>query len=339
MLMKPPAPARRLPNLLTLTLPSVALRQAEHREVEAAAVVEVELIGLVDHGLGVDRRAEVQPAGRDAADHARLGAQGDEVDDALLGRHRRHALGHADAQVHQFAGAQLQRRAPRDDLARPGGHRRHLGQRHAQAPGVGRRVGRGEGLRVLLGALGPHHAVDQHAGHLDLAGLQAAALGHLLHLGDDDAAAVVRGHRQRQGLERQRLALQRQVAVQVGRGGADQRDLDREGLVEQRLLAVDVDQPHQLVGGLRVELAAAQARVDEGTEADARQVPRSPRGDVAVEMGDDALRQVPGLDASFHRQLLQLGHQAPMPADHPATRPSWPRWLRPRSAPSPWPAA
>jgi hypothetical protein len=129
---------------------------------------------------------------------------------------------------------------------------------------------------VLLGALGQHHAVDQHAGHLDLAGLQAAALGHLLHLGDDDAAAVVRGHGQRQGLERQRLALQRQVAVQVGRGGADQRDLDREGLVEQRLLAVDVDQAHAARPGALVELAAAMARVDEGTQADARQVAGSP---------------------------------------------------------------
>jgi hypothetical protein len=218
----------------------IALRQAEHREVEAAAVVEVELIGLVDHGLGVDRRAEVQPAGRDAADHARFGAQGDEVDDALLGRHRRHALGHADAQVHQFAGAQLQRRAPRDHLARPGGHRRHLRQRHAQASGVGRRVGRGEGLRVLLGALGPHHAVDQHAGHLDLAGLQAAALGHLLHLGDDDAAAVVRGHRHGQVVLRQAsrsivmlpsasAVVPRMKATEIG-----------NALVEQQLLAVEL---------------------------------------------------------------------------------------------------
>jgi hypothetical protein len=52
MLMKPPAPASRGPNLLTLTLPSrVGLRQAEEGEVEPAAVVEVELVGLVDDRL------------------------------------------------------------------------------------------------------------------------------------------------------------------------------------------------------------------------------------------------------------------------------------------------
>jgi hypothetical protein len=44
MLMKPPAPASRGPNLLTLRLPSaVGLGQAEEGHVEAAAVVEVEL--------------------------------------------------------------------------------------------------------------------------------------------------------------------------------------------------------------------------------------------------------------------------------------------------------
>ena len=53
----------------------VGLGQTEKGEIEAAAVVEVELIGLVDDGLGIDRRAEIQTAGRHAADHAGLGRQ------------------------------------------------------------------------------------------------------------------------------------------------------------------------------------------------------------------------------------------------------------------------
>ena len=64
MLMKPPEPASLGPNRLTLTLPAIGLGHAEERGVQAAAVVEVELRGLVKDGLGVDRRAEVQsPAG------------------------------------------------------------------------------------------------------------------------------------------------------------------------------------------------------------------------------------------------------------------------------------
>ncbi len=52
MLMKPPAPASRGPNRLTLRLPSrIGLGQPQEGQVEPAAVVEVELVGLVDHRL------------------------------------------------------------------------------------------------------------------------------------------------------------------------------------------------------------------------------------------------------------------------------------------------
>ena len=80
MLMKPPAPASLRPKRLTLTLPCrVRLRQPEAGEVEPAAVVEVELLVLVDDGAGVERRAEVEPALRQAADDARLRRQGHEI--------------------------------------------------------------------------------------------------------------------------------------------------------------------------------------------------------------------------------------------------------------------
>ena len=61
MLMKPPAPARRGPNLLDVQVAvAVGLRQAEEGDVQAAAVVEVELGRLVDDGVGVGGRAEVR---------------------------------------------------------------------------------------------------------------------------------------------------------------------------------------------------------------------------------------------------------------------------------------
>jgi hypothetical protein len=44
-------------------------------------------------------------------------------------------------------------------------------------------------------------------------GLQRAALGDALDLRDDDAARVVRRHRDGQRLQRQRLALHGEVAV------------------------------------------------------------------------------------------------------------------------------
>jgi hypothetical protein len=101
----------------------------------------------------------------------------------------------------------------------------------------------------------------------------------------------------------------------VGGGAADEGDVDRDRLVEQPLLAVDFHHPNQLLGGARVELAARQARIDEGAEADARQVPGLAGGDVAVQMRDHALRQVVGGDPVVHRERTHLRDQAPVAAD------------------------
>ena len=54
---------------------AVGLGEAEEGEVEPAAVVEVELVRLVDDRLGIDGGAEVQARCRHAADHAGLGGQ------------------------------------------------------------------------------------------------------------------------------------------------------------------------------------------------------------------------------------------------------------------------
>ena len=93
------------------------------------------------------------------------------------------------------------------------------------------------------------------------------------------------------------------------------RDVDRKRAVEQILRAVDLHHADEVGGRAGVELAAAVARIGEGVETDAREVAGLAGSDVAVEMGDDALRQVVGLDLARDRQRLQLGHQAPVPAD------------------------
>ena len=119
MLMNPPIPARRGPNLLTLRLPSrSASARAEEGQVESAAVVEIKLVRLIDDGVGIDRGAEIQPSGRNSADHSGLGGEGNEIDDLLLIGHIGHAFGHANSQVDHAVGLQLERRPARDHLAR-----------------------------------------------------------------------------------------------------------------------------------------------------------------------------------------------------------------------------
>ena len=124
MLIKPPAPASRVPKRLTLTCSlGVHLRHAQAGHVEAAAVIEVELLVLVNDGIGIDRRAEIEPTLRQPADHPRLRRQRDVVQYFFLIRDLGHPFGHADAEVHYAAHRQLERAAAGDDLALVQRHR------------------------------------------------------------------------------------------------------------------------------------------------------------------------------------------------------------------------
>src|SRR5271165_761091 len=136
----------------------IALRHAEAGHVEAAAVVEVELLVLVDHRIHVDAGAEVAAARRNATDYAGLYGQGQQVGDLLFVGHRRHAFGHADTKVDDAVWWQLEGGAASDDLARVDGGRHNAGARDAELAGVGPVVLRGERLPVVV-RLGDHDAI------------------------------------------------------------------------------------------------------------------------------------------------------------------------------------
>ena len=108
--------------------------------------------------------------------------------------------------------------------------------------------------------------------------------------------------------KRQRLPLHGDVALRVGGGATNDANVDGESLVEQRLGAADGNQLDEVGGGARVDLPAAQARIDEGAEADGGEVAGPVRGDIAEQMGDHALRQVVGLDFVGDGQFLQPRH-------------------------------
>ena len=137
-----------------------------------------------------------------------------------------------------------------------------------------------------------------------------------LHLHDHHAARVLDRHRHREIVEVERLALRGDVAVRVGGGAAQESDVEREAAIEQPFLAVDLHDPDEVFGGHRVDLAALN-------DADRRRCRCRPGeraglagGDVAVEVRDDALRQVVGLDLALERQAADLRDQAPVAADH-----------------------
>ena len=167
----------------------------------------------------------------------------------------------------------------------------------------------------MIFRLGQHHAIHQHAGNLHLARIEHAVSADALHLHDDETIGVLRGHRQRKIVERQRLAFHGDVAAQVGGGAAEQRHRDGKGFVEKPFLVIDLHDAHQFVGGAVVDLATLLAGIDECTQSHLGQRARPVSGDVAEQLAQGSQRQVVGLDAAFHRHRGEFGHESPMPAD------------------------
>ena len=86
--------------------------------------------------------------------------------------------------------------------------------------------------------------------------------------------------------------------------------------IEKVLLVAERHQRDEILGRRGVDLAAAEARIDERAEPHPRQVSRLARRDVAEQVRDHALRQVVRLDLIADRERLQLRHEAPVAADH-----------------------
>src|ERR1700722_19581839 len=85
----------------------VGLRHAEKSEVVPASVVEVELVALVDAGLGIVAGAKNHAPGRHPADQALLDREGVVGQGPVLVRHRRNSIRNADADVKRGSGKQF----------------------------------------------------------------------------------------------------------------------------------------------------------------------------------------------------------------------------------------
>ena len=293
----------------------VALGEPQAGHVEAAAVVEIEHLVLVDDAIGVRRRAEARPGGEHAAHRAGLGGERDVGGHLLLVGHRRDALWRADPEIDDAVRRQFEGGAARDDLAGVEGHLLHAADRYADLPGERRVVLHAVVHAVHLG-LGQHHAIHQDAGNAHVLGQQEAVIDDALHLRDDDAAVVARRHGLRQAIEGQRFLLEGDVARRVGRGAADEGDVDLGGGVEQPLLAIDLHELDDLGLRHRVDARAAVARIDVGVQAHLREQARLAGGAGPVELRDHALRQVVAQDPVLLRGLGDLRHAAEIGRDH-----------------------
>ena len=127
----------------------------------------------------------------------------------------------------------------------------------------------------------------------------------MLHLGDDDAAGVLGGLGQGQAFQQGAFVLHRHVAVLIGGGAADDGHVHGQGGVEHPLLVLELDDLDDIDRGVLVHLAALEAGIHEGLQADLGNHARAFRRDFPPQLADDALGQA----VAFHRAVDDhLGH-------------------------------
>ena len=271
---------------------------------------------MVQNGHGVGCAAELGAAVGHTGDGAGFHGQSHLVGDALLSADVGDLLGSAGAQVHDGVLRQLHSGPAGDDLLGVHGDGGDIVHGDAELTGESSVIGHAQALVVVLGRA-HDDGIHIDAGDLHQAGVQGAALDDLLHLNNDDTAGVLGGLALGGDIQRTDLAVDGAVAVFIGVGAADQAHIDGDGLVEQALLTVNVHQLHQVFLGALVELAALVTGVYEGVQANVGDGADVVGGDVAVHVGDDALRQVIGLQLVGQSQLAQLSGAVPVTADYP----------------------
>ena len=241
----------------------VDFREREEREIETAAIVEVELRRLLDHRGEVLRAARIAACDGRTADQPLLVGEDHRVEQVFFRGDGRESRRNACAEIAHGMRIQLHRRAPHDHLARAERQRTNLRKRHAQFAGVARIViGR---VSLTLLRLDDDE-VHENAGDLHLLGRQRAAPRHAFHLHDDDAARAPRRLRHREHFAEHGFLFHRDVAVFVGGGAAQQRDIDRERLEAQPFLAVDMHQLDEHLFRRRTLTRALLTRIDERAE-------------------------------------------------------------------------
>ena len=287
-------------------------------DVQPATVIEVEHVRLVDHGLVVEPGAAFITGDRDTAEDALLHGQHELVRDAFLPGDPADQLADAEPEVADRAGRELQERAARDDLPDVERQGRLRPDGPALCPRVVRRVPRDVRLPLVRIHV---HVVDEGARHFHVAHPQAAACGELPNLRDDDAAAVPGRHGHGQHLALDGLALHRQVAVLVRGRAAYDGHVDRERVVEEPLTTPDRDDLHEVLGRPGILPAAGMARIDVRAEPDLGEHAWPSRGDLAHELGQDALRKGVRLDLVRFHQRPEPGFIADVAADRAAHEP------------------
>ena len=234
-------------------------------------MADVEHVGHLQLGFGIDSRPHIEARQGDAADDARIGSQGQARPEAFFGGDRTDDFRDADSQVHDIALLQFHGGPAGTDLAVVQGMGRQGLDGLAPFAAQFRPVAMGR--KALDVILRPRYddVVDEEMMNLHEARIEASPGHDVFDLDDDDAAGIMRRFGHFQLFTDHGFALEGNVAVFIGQGAADEADLDGKGRIIQVFAAIDFHQADDVLpfaDGLGVGLAAVPARVGQGMQAD-----------------------------------------------------------------------
>ena len=239
----------------------IALSQTEVSDVQTAAIVEVELIGVVDDSIGIAGRTETSTALRYATDGATFDGQGNGIGDTFFTGNGSNVFRSTDAEVDDSVFSQFQSAAAADDFLSAHGES-CVGSafRSTMFTAEGRIIF--AVIRLLMVFRSCYDdVVDIDTRDFDHARVEAAVSNDVFDLDDDFTATVVDGLGDGSAFERPDFFVHGDVARFIGISTAEESYVDREGRVEKLFVTVDFDQLDQVFFGYVIPAVIDQVEI------------------------------------------------------------------------------
>src|SRR5215475_2978784 len=215
---------------------AVDLDEGQKRQIEASAIVEVELVRLIHYGVVILCRSRIGARQWSATHEALLVGEHDPVDDTLFCRDRSDPRRYAGTEIADRARGEFHSCSAGHDLAMAEWKRLDGGQRASELARIARAAIRRVGLP--LGRI-DYNVIDDDPGNLDGARRQNTVLCDPLDLHDHDTASASGCLRHGQHFAGDRFLLHADVAVFIGRRAPQDRDVEFQGFEAQPLFAID----------------------------------------------------------------------------------------------------
>ncbi len=289
----------------------VTFSQTQIAQIQTAAIIEVELIALIQQCVCVVSRTESDAACGYTTNSAAFYCQSHEVADTFFVRYRCNIFRSTYAQVNCNVFFQFYSATTTDDLlcAQRQGFGSNVGVSHfAGQSGIVITI---QCLLVIL-RVSNYYIVNIDAGNLNQTRIQCACFNQFFYLNYNDTAAVFNSLAYGCAFQRRNFLFKGDVTGFISVCTSDQSNVDGECGVEQIVLTLDVNQLDDVFLGYIVYFTAAVSGVDKCTQTYLCEAAGSMCSDISEQVAKSTLRYVVSFHLVFQSHFLQSGYCCPV---------------------------